>query len=472
MIMSDVVTRHHDVLRAIRSRRKIRYDEVLRYVRRDEELVGYGTGGSESLTLFLRRGRNPTFVRKVTSQLLAAAHWERTGTGIMSPPHRKARLQVAYLQNLPASARPYFPEIIDVHETWDVPGRMRESSAADGELPEYVVDQSYVPGVEVSSFVREAQPGPSTVAHLYAEILRLLDLRLHTHRRRAPADHVLERYHLRKVEERLELAHRTAPAAFPRRLFEVDHFYVNGRKLANLPAILRVLRSVNELAQVFEPPRLCLTMGDMNTENVKITRPDRLLAAMHRTQLQPSFDDMGLRLLDPRAIGVESEGSTTVDDPIYDFKFWHNSLAHYDLLHGEHFAITVEQRRGVPYVNLAPARPNPYEISYAGLATWFTHVFERGLSSGLAGLSAEDPHWVPRFALLMGTHICGMTPFHFSRGIDGGVVDDWRVQRRPVALYCEGIWWLNLAIAVAEVPATALDYLTAALSKSEAAVSH
>jgi hypothetical protein len=34
--------------------------------------------------------------------------------------------------------------------------------------------------------------------------------------------------------------------------------------------------------------------------------------------------------------------------------------------------------------------------------------------------------------------------------LDGALVDDYAIQRRPVAIYCEGVKWLNWALEMLE----------------------
>jgi len=50
----------------------------------------------------------------------------------------------------------------------------------------------------------------------------------------------------------------------------------------------------------------------------------------------------------------------------------------------------------------------------------------------------------------MGTHFAAMPPFHFSKDAHGVLVDNARHQRRPLALYAEGVKWLNLALDMLE----------------------
>ena len=43
-----------------------------------------------------------------------------------------------------------------------------------------------------------------------------------------------------------------------------------------------------------------------------------------------------------------------------------------------------------------------------------------------------------------------MPPFHFSRAEDGSLMDTPWDQKRPLAIYAEGVKWLNLAIDMLE----------------------
>lgn len=65
-------------------------------------------------------------------------------------------------------------------------------------------------------------------------------------------------------------------------------------------------------------------------------------------------------------------------------------------------------------------------------------------------VNQNDPNWIIRFAFMMGTHFAAMPPFHFSKDRDGVLRDDADHQRRPLAIYAEGIKWLNLALDMLE----------------------
>lgn len=65
-------------------------------------------------------------------------------------------------------------------------------------------------------------------------------------------------------------------------------------------------------------------------------------------------------------------------------------------------------------------------------------------------MKQNDPYWLVRFVFIMGTHFTAMPPFHFAKEADGSKIDDAHHQKRPLALYAEGLKWLNLAADMLE----------------------
>src|SRR5207248_5958976 len=124
---------------------------------------------------------------------------------------------------------------------------------------------------------------------------------------------------------------------------------VNGVSYLNASALLKRFRGNPGYAEILEPAFHSLVMGDTNTENIKITDTGPLVRAQLLDESgapQAEVDaalaaitpaSLGIRFLDPRAIGFKSEGKDTRDDPMYDNKPWHNSLGHYDEIHFEQF---------------------------------------------------------------------------------------------------------------------------------------
>jgi hypothetical protein len=151
-------------------------------------------------------------VRKIWSEKLLAVKWRPDGKGVMSPPLEKAKLQVEYLKNLPNAVKQYFPCIYDWREltTYDV-----DTDGMPVERRAFLCDQSYIPGIEVSTFVERYQPEPKVVAHLYREILRCLKENIHPHRKKRRDCPTVELSYLSKIVHRLEIAQQAAPNTLP-----------------------------------------------------------------------------------------------------------------------------------------------------------------------------------------------------------------------------------------------------------------
>ncbi len=427
-----------DGVEDIKSRFRINEGDITSYLNEGEELTGFGKGGSESLVLFVdSQAIGAPVVRKVCSEELVSVEWDPKGSGVMAPPSLKARYQVDYLQKLPDEVRPYFPVIHGVRELAVAP-----TEGTDDQKRKFVSDQSYVPGVEVSSFVEEHQPSPKVVAHLHREILRCLREKVHTHRRTENNDPTIEASYLDKITDRLAISQKAAPETFTP-LIAGDSIVINGERYRNISPLLEWFRSP-AILDVLEPRYHSLVMGDTNTENVKITEPDTLLTVMREGHNDFTYDDLGIMFIDPRAIGHNSVGGETVDDYMYDNKPVHNSLGNYDTIHGEHFQLHPDVVNGEVRINMRPTEDNPFREPYRDMAKDFAYVME-GWDIKSDEFLRDDPNWLVRFAFMMGTHFAAMPPFHFKKDPEGVVQEDWQEQKRAVAVYCEGIKWLNLA---------------------------
>lgn len=449
---------------------------VCAYMNPGEILVGFGNGGSESMTVFFRRrGESELLVRKVLSEALTTARWDPEGQGAMLPPFTKAKKQAEYLMALPASVRDYFPQVYSVLER-----EVRPLGAADGDpvRREVIYEMSFVPGDEVGQYIASHVPPPVVVARLYQEIAGFVHRNIHTARQVPSPRGTLEEQYFRKIEDRLDLCRRTAPATFGPGLLDTDEIVINGRRYLNHRRLLEEFRREPMFQQVLEPSFHSLVVGDTNTENIKIgdTAPLVRAQAVIESGAGPAeirealaaitSASIGLKFLDPRAIGWRSDGATTSDDPMYDNKPWHNSVGHYDEMHNEAFDLAVSRGPdGSPDVTIDFHRGNPYQSSYRvrdvterglavtpdaprGIEDYFAQVMTDvyGLDDPAAEQHQVDPYWIIRFVFTMGTHFTAMPPFHFASEIDGTVVDSPDIQRRPIAIYCEGIKWLNWSL--------------------------
>ena len=463
--------------------RRILSSTLAAYVNIDETVVGFGKGGSESMTIFVRRdGEEDVVVRKILSEALTTARWDPNGEGVMLPPFTKAKKQAEFLQALPESVRGHFPRVGAVLErSIPAPG----GGAAKGGTPrrEVIYEMSYVPGEEVSRFVERHCPPPAVIARLYEQILRVLHSLVHDVAQAPAPGGTLEASYFRKIEDRLDLCRRTAPKTFAPVLLDTERITINGVSYLNHTALLRRFRENPEFLAVLEPRVHSLVMGDTNTENIKMADTRPLLEAQRliedgapAEQVEAALaritpESLGIAFLDPRAIGFESDGAQTRDDPMYDNKPWHNSIGHYDEIHHENFSLRVRTGLGTtPRVDIDFDPGNPYQRAYRvrdvsvsgktvsgpgelrGMEDYFAPVMTAvyGLDDPRCRQLQEDPHWLIRFAFVMGSHFTAMPPFHFHAELDGTLTDTPQVQRRPVAIYCEGIKWLNWALEMLE----------------------
>ncbi|WP_126453224.1 hypothetical protein [Sulfuriflexus mobilis] len=421
------------------------------YLNHGETVVGYGYGGSESMTLFVKKESGAIIVRKVLSEFLLTTKWHRDGTDVMLHPCVKAKRQTRYLMNLPNAVKSLLPEVLDVLERQKVVAEHGNKS-----YYELSYDMSYIPGIELSKFIREYKPSPKVVAILYAEIFRYLRVTLHGQRRRIPKGPTLEQSYFSKIERRLGLCKETSPITFSDALLEADEIILNGKRLRNVKTLLRCFRGNPAYNRVLEPRFHSLVVGDTNTENIKIGNIEPLLknhedASFHN----PPFtaEELEVKFLDPRAIGFHEEGiDTGLDDPMYDNKPWHNSLGNYDKIHGEHFDLTFELHEGVPKIDINFHDEHPYVQSYDGIDEYFADAITAAwdLHNPESDVLKNDPYWLFRFVFVMGTHFMAMPPYHFGKTKEGELLDSVDHQKRPLAVYAEGIKWLNLALDMLE----------------------
>lgn len=433
--------------------------EIANFLNPGEIIFGYGYGGSESVTIFVRDQDGIEKVRKILSNRFITTLWDHRGRDVMLPPHLKAESQAKWLQNLPNGAKPFFPAVLD----------LRSVSSDRSDHHEFIYDMSYVPGVEFSRFVREHKPCPALVAYLYSELFILLARRVHRYRRRVPQSPTLEGSYFKKIDQRLYLCHHTAPATFPLSFLNSRSIYINHVKYRNVSTILSLLRSNKHWQGILEPRLHSLVVGDTNTENIRIGNIAPLQAVASSFDFEnPPFrtDDLEIRFLDPRAIGFHEAGTDSgADDPMYDNKPWHNSLGHYDMIHGEHFDLEAKVEQETPALNIHFHAENPYRKSYEGIESYFHKAMTRawGLDNVYSPFIKHDPYWLIRFVFVMGTHFMAMPPFHFGKNKEGAFVDNPRHQSRPLAIYAEGVQWLNLALDMLE--GSVQEYLGCAVPK-------
>jgi hypothetical protein len=377
--------------------------------------------------------------------------------------------------------RRYFPEVYGVLGR-DVPIPFHLQKNGKATYQEVIYEMTYVKGEEVSRLIEEHSLRPVVIARLYAQIFRILSQDVHTVNRFPAPGKTLEVSYFQKIEDRLDLCRRTAPRTFSPELLDTERIVINGVSYLNSSALLKRFREQPEFHKILEPRFHSLVMGDTNTENIKIADPEPLHRAhwlIEADAPQEEIDaalaaitpeSLGIKFLDPRAIGFKSDGRATRDDPMYDNKPWHNSIGHYDEIHHEYFKLQVQTgKEQAPSVNIEFIEENPYQKAYRvrdveteggkidknapqGMEDYFAPVMTAiySLDDPESQYVKDDPYWLIRFVFMMGTHFTAMPPFHFQAELDGTLTDTYHTQRRPVAIYCEGIKWLNWALEMLE----------------------
>lgn len=414
-------------------RDNIRLESIVEYINSDEEVVGYGIGGSESLVVFIKSHESDQpIVRKIWTEKIISAKWDINGVDTMTHPLIKAKLQIDYLSNLPDQAKTYFPHIYDF-----------KYIPRNGALNDIICNMSMVPGIEVSSFIAKYQPSSNIVTKIYIEILKCLKENIHTHRKMRRTCKTLEISYFSKIIARLELAQLTLPCVFTH-LVSSKYIWIDGEKLLNIPSLISEFRKM-KISEILEPKYQSLVTGDTNTENIKITNLTPLFAAINDNNLNFDYSTLCIKFLDPRAIGFESSGSSTVDDYMYDNKPFHNSLGNYDAIHGEYFDIFVNSINEEPNIIVKYFKNHPFKHPYQNIKNDFKYIMEEGWDVDNPEFLKQDPFWLIRFVFLMGTHFSAMPPFHFQLQPNSQIIDEYAAQKRAVAIYCEGVKWLNIA---------------------------
>lgn len=273
-------TRTHRAIREFAQTRNMLYSTVNSYIYPGERIIGFGAGGSESMTIFFRReGEDGLLVRKVLSEALTTARWDAEGAGAMLPPFAKAKRQAEYLAALPDELDGHFPRVKNVTE------RKLHAVNAVGEERidrELIYEMTFIEGVEVSEYVRHHRPPIAVIAKLYEQIMVFIHHNVHSHRRKPPPGNTLEEQYFRKIEDRLLLCRRTAPRTFGPELLDTDDIVINGRRYRNYRSLLQAFRGNAEYANILEARVHCLVIGDTNTENIKIGDITLLEAAAQR----------------------------------------------------------------------------------------------------------------------------------------------------------------------------------------------
>jgi hypothetical protein len=388
-----------------------------------EEFGGLASGGSESLVFFVVSPSGVEFVRKASGSGFSFAAWDTSRVGVMSDPYKRAREQVDYIQRLPPETADLFPRLYSVLDI--------NLGGALGCHQALIADYEKVKGLSISDSVAVGEADAQTLPNLYRDVAQLLAEKVHTVDLALPASPSVEEFHLRKMEERIDLARRSWPAGTSNISPELQWIDINGRRYRSVWNCIDSIRNNPELLTALEPPLMSLVMGDCNTQNIILTQvPHRAGRRSH------------IRFIDPRGIGPTSEAGVVVDDPLYDWKYWHNSVGHYDLIYSGQFRLSVITAADkVPHVTIASAVNNAYGHAYNGIEASFEEVVSATAGSGQTLENRYGHTWRLRFLFLMGSHFSAMLPWHLRRNTTHDSVG-----ATTLAMYCESVRWLNASL--------------------------
>ena len=393
-------------------------------LRKYEKFGGLASGGSESLVFFVVGTDGAQLVRKVSSSGFSYAAWDRRRVGVMSDPYKRARQQVDYLQRLPPEVAELFPRLHRVVDT--------ELDGDFGYRKALITDYERVDGLSISDCVGLGELDERSLPKVYRDLAQLLAEKVHTVGQTAPTRPSVEDFHLRKMDERIQLARRSWPEGMANISPDQPWIYVNGYRYRSVWHCIETIRSEPALMAALEPPSFTLVMGDCNTQNIFLTR------APYQGTKMPTC----IKLLDPRGIGPAWSRGMLVDDPLYDWKYWHNSLAHYDMIYSGQLQIAMGTAvDDVPWVTIASRDDLAYEKTYRHIAASFEEVISVAAGTGQTLENRYGRAWRLRFLFLMGSHFAAMLPFHLHRNPTRDVAG-----ASVLAMYCESVRWLNAAL--------------------------
>lgn len=379
-----------------------------------ERIVGLGHGGSESLVYIIEQG-DTRFVRKVSSTAFSAVRWPSTATDVMSDPFRRALHQARFLRELPASMASLFPAVLDFQIASVPPGDARAS----------ILDLEFISGNSISDLSFGGQLDKAELRGVCEAIAEILAGVVHPSQTSTREADTVSKMHIAKMRSRLALSNQ---ADWPGiQDASARHITLHGNRMLGIGAALDEITGRPELLAALEPPMLCRVVGDTNTQNIILTGSENF-----RSPDLPIRER--LRFLDPRGIGV---GPLHLDDPVYDWKFWHNTLGHYDQIYHGDFEVSSSLERGwlIDYARTperVTLRRDALEIFPATMNRYCAVAAEHGVVLG--------EHVYLRFLFLMASHFASMIPFHLSQ--HGPERPNWK----PFAMYCEAVWWMNACL--------------------------
>lgn len=308
---------------------------------------------------------------------------EARGRGV-----KKLRSEFMWLKNLDENLKPYFPSPFKLHDTEDY---------AWFEMPYYDL-----PNLRESIMTGELDV--ERVLFFVENILDFLFDRVYSKiLHDAPTNWVRKKY-LNRINLRLLDCMRTSPILD--RFIRSRHIILNGRKLQNLPGIVREIAVRPGLIETLSPKHLRMVHGDLHFQNILID--------LHKKK------EMFL-LVDPRG---EIDGS----DIYYDIgKLWHSFHGHYDFLHTDQFQLDWKATERDIEVELALENSGAL-MAYEQLNLKLPQLLQK------YELIRNDKLWRMKTLFAEVAHFGSLIPFHLKS--DGQ-------ERRSVSMYVTAVKLAN-----------------------------
>lgn len=295
--------------------------------------------------------------------------------------------EIDWLNLLPNDLKPYFPKVIDF---------FKETNYAWFEMP-YYSQNNLRKSILTGYFDVER------TLNLTKEILDFCFNNLYTvyYVNKNENNWIVENHFLR-VAERL---HQTMSLSTSlNKIIKSEYLILNGKKVKNIPQILKKIIYKPELIKILNPKKLSMIHGDLHFQNILVGPTD-------------SFKNF--MLADPR-------GELLGSDLYYDLgKLWHSFNGLYDLIHTDLFQLKQNSKK-LEFDLIFPNKDlvKTYELIKKGMKEMIIDYQK----------IKDDTFWDLKIYFNECMHFCSVMPFHIQNDEE---------ELKAKALYLRGVYLLN-----------------------------
>ena len=304
--------------------------------------------------------------------------------------------EIAWLENLPDSVKPFFTKVLSKFESDD----------------EVSYEMPYYRHPSLRNKIIVGSISTLETIEFVDRVLEFLFENVYSSETSQDVSGWFSRKHLDRVADRALAASKVSPTIA--RLVGASKLVVNGRSVDNPLSVVESIRRDSALVSKLEPKSLRQVHGDLHFQNILVSGPT---------------DEVPFVLVDPRG---ELGGS----DLYYDIgKLFHSFRGNYDLLHTGQFRLSLEknlkeQDLGSPFEAELTYSSLALEERYAEIRKGLTPLVLKHL-----GQFGDSPHDALMKSLVSeGMHFSSLMPFHLS----GNEPED-----KAVAMYLTGALLLD-----------------------------